>query len=164
MLRDFKDEYWIVGVTVTTIFETAWALRGLDQMLIDMVADAELAHHLLDIPYQYHLAAAKKLVELGVDMIWTGDDVTRHLDPILSVPEVHAIQWVQGVGDDLPIMQWVPFIKEIQARGVPVVVDLNQDELDDFMAVMDPHGLFLWVATDSEEEECFLLKKVEAWT
>jgi len=30
MIRDFKDEYWIVGVTVTTIFETAWALRGLD--------------------------------------------------------------------------------------------------------------------------------------
>ena len=27
-LRDFKDEYWIVGVTVTTIFECAWALRG----------------------------------------------------------------------------------------------------------------------------------------
>ena len=64
----------------------------------------------------------------------------------------------------MPIMQWVPFIKEIQARGVPVVVDLNQDELDDFMAVMDPHGLFLWVATESEEEERFLLKKVETWT
>ncbi|NIV40517.1 MAG: hypothetical protein GWN58_67285, partial [Anaerolineae bacterium] len=50
-----------------------------------------------------------------------GKGVARHLDAILSVPEIHAIQWVQGVGDDLPIMQWVPFIKEIQARGVPVV-------------------------------------------
>ena len=29
VIREFKDEYWIVGVTVTTIFETAWALRGL---------------------------------------------------------------------------------------------------------------------------------------
>lgn len=75
VIRDFKDEYWIVGVTVTTIFETAWALRGLEQMLIDMVVDPDLAHHLLDIPYRYHLTAAKKLVELGVDMIWTGDDV-----------------------------------------------------------------------------------------
>ena len=74
-IRDFKDEYWIVGVTVTTIFETAWALRGLEQMMLDMVTDPELANQLLDIPFKYHLTAAKKLVEMGVDMIWTGDDV-----------------------------------------------------------------------------------------
>jgi uroporphyrinogen decarboxylase len=75
MIRAFKDEYWIVGVTVTTIFETAWALRGLEQILVDMKMAPELANHLLDIPYSYHLAAAKKLVQMGVDMIWTGDDV-----------------------------------------------------------------------------------------
>ena len=93
-----------------------------------------------------------------------GKGVARHLDAILSVPEVHAIQWVQGVGDDLPIMQWVPFIKEIQARGVPVIVDLSKDELAEFMAVMEPEGLFLWVATETEEEELELLKRVETWT
>lgn len=75
MIQEFKDEYWIVGATVTTIFETAWALRGLEQMLTDFVENPDLAEHLLNIPYQYHLAAAKKLVEMGVDMIWTGDDV-----------------------------------------------------------------------------------------
>ena len=93
-----------------------------------------------------------------------GKGVARHLDAILSVPEVHAIQWVQGVGDDLPIMQWVPLIKEIQARGMPVIVDLSKEELEGFMAVMDPEGLFLWVATETEEEELELLKRVETWT
>ena len=93
-----------------------------------------------------------------------GKGVARHLDAILSVPQVHAIQWVQGVGDDLPIMQWVPFIKEIQARGLPVIVDLSKEELEGFMAVMDPEGLFLWVATETEEEELELLKRVETWT
>ena len=39
-----------------------------------------------------------------------GKGVARHLEAILSVPEVHAVQWVQGVGDDYAIMQWVPFI------------------------------------------------------
>jgi len=38
-LRDFKDEYWIVGVTPTTIFECAWALRGYEQLLVDMASD-----------------------------------------------------------------------------------------------------------------------------
>ncbi len=84
VLRDFKDEYWIVGVTVTTIFETAWALRGYDQMLMDFVADPDLAEVLLDIPYRYHLNAAKKLVEMGVDMVWTGDDVGMQTGMLIS--------------------------------------------------------------------------------
>lgn len=75
VVQAYQSEYWIVGVTVTTIFETAWALRGLQQMLMDFVVDPDLADAVLEIPYQYHLAAARKLTELGVDMIWTGDDI-----------------------------------------------------------------------------------------
>ncbi len=93
-----------------------------------------------------------------------GKRVARHLDAILSVPDVHAIQWVQGVGDDQPIMQWTPFIQSIQARGVPVIVDLNKAELDDFMQAMRPDGLFVWIATENEEEELELLRRIERWT
>lgn len=79
IIERFKNEYYIVGVTKTTIFETAWALRGLSRLLLDLIEDPELAERILDIPFSYHLVAAKKLVELGVDMIWTGDDVgTQH--------------------------------------------------------------------------------------
>jgi uroporphyrinogen decarboxylase len=84
VIRDFKEEYWIVGVTVTTIFETAWALRGLEQIMIDMMVDPDLADYLLDIPYQYHLTAAKKLVEMGVDMVWTGDDFGSQHEMLIS--------------------------------------------------------------------------------
>jgi len=86
-IRQFGKEYWIVGVTVCTIFETAWALRGLDQMMIDFVLNPELADEILDIPFKYHLAAAKKMVELGVDMIWTGDDVGTQQSMLIS-PEL----------------------------------------------------------------------------
>jgi uroporphyrinogen decarboxylase len=75
LIACFKRDYWIVGVTVTTIFETAWALRGLERMLMDFVEDPDLADRLLEIPFRFHLAAASRLVEMGVDMIWTGDDV-----------------------------------------------------------------------------------------
>ncbi|MFN2117703.1 MAG: uroporphyrinogen decarboxylase family protein [Candidatus Promineifilaceae bacterium] len=75
VLREFKDEYWIVGVTVTTIFETAWALRGYERLLTDLIINPDLAEAILDIPYRYHLTAAKKLTQMGVDMIWTGDDI-----------------------------------------------------------------------------------------
>jgi uroporphyrinogen decarboxylase len=84
MIRDYKADYWIVGVTVTTIFETAWALRGLEQMMLDMTMNPDLANHLLDIPYHYHLTVAKILVEMGVDMIWTGDDVGSQNQMMIS--------------------------------------------------------------------------------
>lgn len=83
-LRDFQDEYWIVGVTVTTIFECAWALRGLEQLLVDFALAPELAEQVLDIPFHYHLNAAKRLVEMGVDMVWTGDDVGGQHAMIIS--------------------------------------------------------------------------------
>jgi len=75
LIEKHKDEYWITGATVTTIWETAWALRGMEQMMMDLIDNPELAHRILDIPHNYHLAAAKKLVDMGVDMIWLGDDV-----------------------------------------------------------------------------------------
>ncbi len=75
VIREFGDEYWIVGVTVTTIWETAWALRGYQQALTDLLLNPDLIERIMDMPFQYHLTAAKRLVELGVDMIWIGDDV-----------------------------------------------------------------------------------------
>ncbi len=84
VIREFKDEYWIVGVTVTTIFECAWGLRGYERTLSDFVLKPDLAEALLDIPYRYHLAAARKLAEMGVDMIWIGDDVGAQKNMLIS--------------------------------------------------------------------------------
>jgi hypothetical protein len=115
---------------------------------------------------EYALPILKQEVQSMTHNIFhlDGKGVARHLKKILSVPEVHAIQWVQGVGDDQPIMQWVPLLKELQIRGVPVIVDQSRFELDQFMAAMDPQGLFLWIATESEEQELAVLRKVERWT
>jgi uroporphyrinogen decarboxylase len=75
VLEEFKDEYWIVGVTPTTIFECAWALRGYERLMIDLAQDPDKANQVLDIPYCYHKTVTERLVRLGVDMIWLGDDV-----------------------------------------------------------------------------------------
>ena len=84
-IRQYKDEYWIVGVTVTTIWETAWALRGYERALTDLLFHPDLVERLFDIPFRYHLAAASRLVELGVDMIWIGDDMGMQRGMLISV-------------------------------------------------------------------------------
>ncbi len=84
VIREYQAEYWVVGVTVTTIFECAWALRGYERMLSDFALNPELAEAILDIPYQYHLTAAKKLTQMGVDMIWIGDDMGAQNSMLIS--------------------------------------------------------------------------------
>ena len=92
-----------------------------------------------------------------------GIGVARHIDSILSVPEIRAIQWVQGMGDDYPILQHIPFIKYVQSKGVSVIVDLHKSDLERFMEAMSPKGLFLWIATESEEEETAIINKTLRW-
>lgn len=84
VIEDFKNEYWIVGVVVTTVLETAIALRGYMQVLKDFVSNPELLERLLDIPYRYHLTVAQRLAEMGVDMIWLGDDVGGQKNMLIS--------------------------------------------------------------------------------
>lgn len=91
-----------------------------------------------------------------------GKGVANHVDHLLAMPEINAIQWVQGVGDDLPIMQWVPFIKKIQAAGKSVVVEVQLHELEDFIEVMGPQGLLLCMAADPDIQPD-IIKRIEKW-
>ena len=84
VIKEYKNEYWIVGVTPTTIFEAAWALRGFEKLLIDMAKDPDKANRILDFPYRYHKVVTENLVKLGVDMIWLGDDVGGQYSMLMS--------------------------------------------------------------------------------
>jgi uroporphyrinogen decarboxylase len=133
LLRRYKNDYWICGVTVTTIFETAWALRGLDKMLMDFVLNPELAEEILDIPFQYHLTAAEQLVRMGVDMIWTGDDMGGQ-EAMLISPDMwrrffkprmaHMFESLKAINPDIKIAY--------HSDGVidPIIPDLIEIGLD----------------------------------
>jgi uroporphyrinogen decarboxylase len=84
VIQEYGEEYWIVGVTPTTIFETAWALRGYEQLMMDMTIDPDKANRVLDIPYKYHRVVTQNLVQMGVDMIWLGDDVGGQNSMLMS--------------------------------------------------------------------------------
>jgi uroporphyrinogen decarboxylase len=84
VIREFKDEYWIVGVTPTTIFESAWALRGYEQLMLDLALHPDLADCILDLTYRYHRIVTQMLARLGVDMLWLGDDVGAQHAMLLS--------------------------------------------------------------------------------
>jgi uroporphyrinogen decarboxylase len=166
-LQTFKDEYWIVGVTVCTIFETAWALRGYGRLLTDFAENPDpstgselalnhalrhegavkgqvLAGRILDIPFHYHLTAAKKLVEMGVDMIWVGDDVgaqhrllmsPRHWRRFLKPRLAEFIATIKAINPRLKVAYHsdgyiYPLIPELIELGVDVLNPIQPASMD----------------------------------
>jgi hypothetical protein len=91
-----------------------------------------------------------------------GKGVANHTDAILNTG-IKAIQWVQGVGDDYPVMQHIPYIKYLQSKGVSVMVDLDLTDLETFMQEVNPKGIYLCTATSNHEQEESVLKKLMKW-
>ncbi len=148
VIEQFGDEYWIVGVTVTTIFETAWALRGLERTLMDFVARPALLERVLDIPFNYHLTAARRLVEMGVDMVWTGDDMGTQ-DRMLISPDTWRRFFKPRMATFISTLKRInPDVKvAYHSDGViyPIIPDLVEIGLDVLNPVqprcMDPETL-----------------------
>jgi len=92
-----------------------------------------------------------------------GKGVAKHLDALMEIPEIQAFQWVQGVGNDRPIMQWVPLIQKIQAGGKSVVVDLHLSELDPFMDAVRPEGILICMDESSADTQQAVLEKLLTW-
>jgi hypothetical protein len=92
-----------------------------------------------------------------------GPAVANHVDELLKIDEIQAIQWVQGVGLDKPIMQWVPFIKKMQDAGKSVIVDLTTQELEGFLSVMDPKGIYLSMPEKDEAVQKQIVERLLKW-
>ena len=84
LIESYGDEYYIVGAIPCTIFECSWALRGYDRLMLDMIENKRFAHELFDAVVEFSRVAGRKLIELGVDMIWVGDDFGGQTNMLIS--------------------------------------------------------------------------------
>ena len=93
-----------------------------------------------------------------------GKGVANHLEQIMSLPNTNALQWVQGDGETLPVMQWIPLLKRMREGGKSIMVYLKAAELDEFMEKMKPEGLLLNIGTNSDDERNQIVEKVSKWS
>ena len=88
-----------------------------------------------------------------------GPQALRHLDTLLAMPRVHAIQWVPGANSG-PAMQWVPILRRIQAAGRAIHMTVEPDEVLPLLGALDPRGILLQTRVDSEDEADALVAQV----
>lgn len=101
----------------------------------------QIAAQLGRAPYsQYHLDGAGALA---------------HLDALLGLPQLNAIQWVPGAGREA-VMQWVPVIKKIQRAKKGVLAYAAPKEVPGLLdEIKSPEGLCIstWCASEGEAYE-----------
>lgn len=97
---------------------------------------------------------------------WDGPDALKHLDALLELPALKAIQWTPGEGQPLTGSAcWRQYYKRIQDAGKCLVLPFVQiEEVEPLMAELSSKGLFLNTFAESEEEAKALLVDVAKWT
>jgi len=71
--------YAVIGRLTETsggfIFETAWQLRGMDNLFVDFYDDPDFARVLLDKITEINVQVSTRFAEAGVDILWLADDI-----------------------------------------------------------------------------------------
>lgn len=92
-----------------------------------------------------------------------GPDAVRHLDLLLSIPDLDGIQWVPGAGAPR-VSTWIRLLRRIQAKGKLLVLSCESWEMEPLLSELEPEGLLLSTSCGSEAEAETLLGNVARWT
>ena len=80
-----KQNDRIVNARLTqTMFEKAWQMRGMEEFLMDLLAEPELADYLLERLFRVQKELAKAYVAAGCDILSLGDDVATQNGMMIS--------------------------------------------------------------------------------
>ena len=74
LVNKYKDEYFVIGDIEVTVFSLAHQLVGMEKLLMDMMMEAEYVVPLFEACAAFQTQIGLRLIELGVDAIWYGDD------------------------------------------------------------------------------------------
>ncbi|RME70261.1 MAG: hypothetical protein D6784_17000 [Chloroflexi bacterium] len=82
-----QDGPFHVRFRLGSFFEQAWALRGLEQFMLDIVMNPAIPEYIMDRILEVHLENLKTVLELAgdkLDMVYTYDDVATQNSLLIS--------------------------------------------------------------------------------
>lgn len=87
-----------------------------------------------------------------------GVGALSHLNTLLGITRLRAIQWVPGAGRER-VPQWYGLIRRILAAGKSVEVFAGLDEIDDLVREVGPRGLLIHCGGVSPDQAARLLER-----
>jgi len=86
-----------------------------------------------------------------------GINAIHHLESLLKIGKLKAIQWVPGAGHEA-IAQWFPLIKRILDAGKPVQLYVRAEEIDSVVHSLGTRGILLSI-TDASYDNLHLIER-----
>ncbi|MBO4884422.1 MAG: hypothetical protein J5602_03825 [Clostridia bacterium] len=93
-----------------------------------------------------------------------GPGALRHLDSLLEIRELDAVQWVCGAGNE-GYQRWKGVYQKIQKAGKGIQMMCSVKELDDIFETLRPEGMwFSSIAGISDRQTAeYVVKRIEKW-
>jgi len=97
---------------------------------------------------------------------WDGPDALKHLDALLELDDLKAIQWTAGEGQaSAASPRWIPYYRRIQAAGKCLILPFAEvGEVESLLTALSSRGLLLAMWASGEEEARHLLRQAARWT
>jgi uroporphyrinogen decarboxylase len=73
-VQQYGDEYFVLAFQHISLFERSWALRGYNNLMMDMAMNRPFVEELYDRIAHYQAAVALRFIKAGVDGVRVGDD------------------------------------------------------------------------------------------
>lgn len=86
-IAKYGSTHGIIGDLECAIFEISWYMVGLEKFLVDMMLNEPYIEVLLDKVTDIAIQTGVRLIELGVDIIWAGDDFGSQTSMIMGMEE-----------------------------------------------------------------------------
>lgn len=112
-VKEYKKRNIATFAFYGCIFEQAWYLRGMEKLFMDFYFNKKFAGYFLDKLVELNIESAIKLASCGIDIIYTGDDVSTQIDLMMNIEmwrewikdrTKKCIDVVKKIGPDILIM------------------------------------------------------------
>jgi hypothetical protein len=92
-----------------------------------------------------------------------GPNAVKHLDKIMSIKALNAVQWVPGAGHEA-IAQWFDLLKHIQKNGrKALLIEISPDEAGQVIRNLSPEGLAVSIRCKDRSQAEKLISLFEKW-
>lgn len=89
-----------------------------------------------------------------------GPDALPHLDMILEISRLNAVQWVPGAAENKEgVAKWIPIYRKIQAKQKAIIVYCRPQEVNLLLENLAPEGLMISISCSSEKQAEELLSE-----
>lgn len=148
-----ESGYPVIAPVGNTLWEPTWYMRGMENLMMDMMSDDEMATYHLDKMTEIQCIRAKAFAEAGADIMHTGDDIGMQKSIMMSLEMyrkwikprfTEIIKAAKDINPDIIVTYHScgyvePFIPDLIEAGVDVLNPV-QPECMDFKELHDKYG------------------------